>query len=111
MQIDIKPGSFPNSINPSSKGVIPVAILSTQSFNAPAKVDRLSLTFGRNGNEKSLTRAVLQDVNNDGLPDVLCFFDTQKAQFQPGDVQGVLKGMMTDSVPIRGSDSVRIVPP
>ena len=32
--IDIKPGSFPNSINPKSRGVIPVAILTTDSFDA-----------------------------------------------------------------------------
>jgi hypothetical protein len=32
--IDIKPGSFPNSINPQSKGVIPVAILTTDTFDA-----------------------------------------------------------------------------
>ena len=32
--IDIKPGSFPNSINIKSKGVIPVAVLSTTDFDA-----------------------------------------------------------------------------
>ena len=31
--IDIKPGSFPNSINLKGKGVIPVAILSTTTFD------------------------------------------------------------------------------
>ncbi len=44
--IDIKPGSDPNSINPKSKGKIPVAILSTQDFDAPQMVDKDSLTFG-----------------------------------------------------------------
>jgi hypothetical protein len=34
--IDIKPGTFPNSINPRSKGVIPVAILTADTFNATA---------------------------------------------------------------------------
>jgi len=32
--IDIKPGSDPNAINPNSKGVIPVAILTTPEFDA-----------------------------------------------------------------------------
>jgi len=31
--VDIKPGSCPNSVNINSKGVIPVAILGTPSFN------------------------------------------------------------------------------
>jgi hypothetical protein len=44
-EIDIKPGSFPNSINPRSKGVIPVAILTTDTFDATT-VDPLSVTFG-----------------------------------------------------------------
>ena len=43
--IDIKPGSFPNSINPKNKGVIPVAILTTATFDATT-VDPLSVTFG-----------------------------------------------------------------
>jgi hypothetical protein len=53
VRIDIKPGSFPNSIKLSSQGNIPVAILSSSTFNAPANVDKTSLTFGATGNEKS----------------------------------------------------------
>ncbi|MCJ7728735.1 MAG: hypothetical protein MUO27_02470 [Sedimentisphaerales bacterium] len=34
MDIDIKPGSWPNAINLGSNGVIPVAILSSQYFDA-----------------------------------------------------------------------------
>jgi len=42
---DIKPGSDPNSINPKSKGVIPVAILTTPDFDA-STVDPTSVMFG-----------------------------------------------------------------
>ena len=34
MDIDIKPGSDPNPINPGSNGLIPVAILSSEDFDA-----------------------------------------------------------------------------
>ncbi len=34
VDIDIKPGGDPNSINLNSRGVIPVAILSTETFDA-----------------------------------------------------------------------------
>ena len=54
IDIDIKPGSHHNTINPKSKGKIPVAILSTEDFDAPSKVDRDSLTFGSTGEEDSL---------------------------------------------------------
>jgi len=36
--IDIKPGSFPNSINPNSKGVVPVAVLTTEDYDASTVV-------------------------------------------------------------------------
>jgi hypothetical protein len=49
-------------------------------------------------------------VNGDGLPDLLCHFDTVKAAFQAGDTTGILKGKTLTGVPIQGSDTIRIVP-
>jgi probable HAF family extracellular repeat protein len=111
--LDIKPGSFPNSINPRSKGKIPVAILSGPTFDAPAQVDPGSLTFGRTGDEPSLAScsAGPADVNGDGWPDLVCHFHTPTAAFQAGDTQGVMKGQTVAAVPFSGSDPVRIVPP
>jgi nitrous oxidase accessory protein NosD len=116
--IDIKPGSDPNSINPKSKGVIPVAILSTSGWDAPNQVDTESLTFGPTGDEDSLHRRGRagvpncgeEDVNGDGYLDLVCHFNTQPAGFECGDTEGILKGYTVDGVPIEGSDSVRIVP-
>jgi len=110
--IDIKPGSDPNSINRKSKGKIPVAILSTEDFDAPNEVDQDSLTFGPTGEEESLTfcSPSPEDVNYDGYDDLICHFDTQSAGFECGDEWGHLKGQTGDGVPIEGSDSVRIVP-
>ena len=48
VDIDIKPSDFPNSINPRSGEVIPVAILTTTVFDATT-VDPLSVEFGPNG--------------------------------------------------------------
>jgi len=110
--IDIHPGSFPNSINPKSRGRIPVAILSTTTFNAPAEVNASTLTFGRTGDEPSLDfcNDNGEDVNGDGRLDLVCHFSTQTAAFQSGDTQGFLKGRTHGNVPIAGSDSVKIVP-
>ena len=112
MTIDIKPGSFPNSINRRSKGKIPVAILSTADFDAPARVDWASLTFGRTGDERSLAfcDSSPEDVNGDGLPDLVCHFSTQLTGFDAGDTEGVVKGRNIDGTAITGRDSVRIVP-
>jgi hypothetical protein len=111
VMIDITPGSFPNSINPNDRGKIPVAILSNSTFSAPDRVNRMSLTFGRTGDEQSLIRSSLEDVNGDGRLDIVCHFDTQKAAFQSGDTQGTLKGRTVDGIGIIGTDTVRIVPP
>lgn len=110
--IDIKPGSDPNSINPKSKGNIPVAILSTQEFYAPEMVNEDSLTFGATGEEDSLAfcNAEGEDVNGDGLEDLVCHFYTQLTGFRCDDTEGVLKGMTMDGAPIEKTDSVRIVP-
>ena len=109
--IDIKPGGTPNSINSTSHGKIPVAILSTATFNAPGRIAPASLTFGRSGNESSLLfcNQVPEDVNGDGLPDLVCHFDTTKTGFRTGDTQGIIKGQTLEGIPVIGTDSVRIV--
>jgi probable HAF family extracellular repeat protein len=108
--IDIKPGSADNPINPKSNGKIPVAILSTLGFYAPDRVDLSSLTFGHTGNEASLAFCTIEDVNGDGVADVVGHFYTQATGFKAGDTQGILKGKTVDGIPISGSDAVRIVP-
>ncbi len=121
VKIMIKPGSDGGPINPRSKGVIPVAVLSkpgTSSpetafdlpFDAPNQVNLTSLTFGRTGDEQSLVFCgENEDVNGDGLPDLVCHFDTQKASFLVGDQQGILKGKLIDLTNIIGISAI-IVP-
>lgn len=110
--IDIKPGSSSNSINPRSYGKVPVAILSFVTFDASIEVDKTSLTFGRTGVESSLAfcNDGPEDVNNDGLSDLMCHFYTQSTAFQSGNTQGVLKGRTVSGVNFNGTDSVSIVP-
>jgi hypothetical protein len=53
--LDTKPRSFPNAINPNSNGVIPVAILTTDAFDATT-VDPLSVEFGPHSSRRSPRR-------------------------------------------------------
>jgi hypothetical protein len=110
VSIDIKPESLTNPIKLSSTGTTPVAILSTTDFDAPAQVDRLSLTFGRTGDEQSLVACnpADEDANLDGLLDLVCHFRTGLTGFQIGDSLGILKGATLDGIAIEGSDVVRI---
>ena len=91
---------------------MPVAILSSASFDAHAELDVKSLTFGRTGDEKSLAFCgrTPVDVNGDGLLDIVCHFKTRATGFLRGDTQGVLKGKTLSDVSIKGTDSVRVVP-
>jgi hypothetical protein len=112
--IDIKPGTYSNSINLKSKGKIPVAILSTKEFDAPSEVnqDQNFLTFGHTGEEKSLAfcNPHGEDINGDGLSDLVCHFLTQETEFECGDSEGILKGKTNEGTPIEGLDSISIVP-
>lgn len=112
VSIDIKPGSDTNPINPNSNGNIPVAILSTPDFDAPSVVDVSSLTFGRFGNEESLVfcNDNGEDVNGDGLLDLVCHFDNQLTVLvHPKYRYGNLKGYTVDGTPLKGKDSVTII--
>lgn len=43
--LDIKPDSYPNKINLGSAGVIPVALLSSSSFDATVEIDPLTISL------------------------------------------------------------------
>jgi CHRD domain-containing protein len=113
VDISIKPGATPPvRINRKSQGKIPVAILSTPTFDAVTSVDTSSVTFGRTGDEPSLAfcNAGGEDVNGDGLADLVCHFETQLAGFQSGDALGILKGTTVQGSPIIGQEAIVVVP-
>lgn len=104
--IDIKPGSFPNSINLKSKGNVPVAILSSPTFDATT-VDQSTAVF-INASPLSIGKTP-KDVNGDGLLDVVLHFKTQDLDLQTGDAEACLTGEMYDGQIFKGCDSVRII--
>ena len=110
--IDIKPGAFPNSINLGSNGNVPVAILSSASFDA-TQVDPTTVTLA--GASVSLRgrgtpMASQQDVNGDGLMDLVVHVSTEALQLSDTDTQATLLGQTYGGLYITGTDSVRIVP-
>ena len=105
---DIKPSSFPNSINPKSKGKIPVAILTTDSFDATT-VDPTKVLFGATGTEAASVHSALEDVDGDGDTDMIFHFKTQKTGIQCGDTSASLTGETFGGQAIAGADSIRTV--
>ena len=110
--IDIKPGSDPNAINPRSKGLIPVAILSTQTasgepidFDATT-VNPASVAFGPAGALEAHARGHIEDVDGDGDQDLLLHFRTQSTGIACGDTAAGLTGTTFGGQAIAGSDSI-----
>jgi hypothetical protein len=112
VNLDIKPGSgTPAVVNASSNGKLPVAILSTTTFNAPAEVAISSLTFGATGAEASLAFCDPggTDVNGDGLPDLMCHFQTSQAAFQPSTIIATIIGQTTAGIPLNGTAAISVI--
>lgn len=105
---DIKPGSFPNTIVPKSKGVIPVAILGAMDFDV-LQVDSSTLKFG--SDEASITHSIghVEDVNGDGYFDLVTHFKTQETGIACGDTKAILTGETFGGQGITGTDTVEIV--
>ena len=104
--IDIKPRTNPNSINPRSRGVISVAILTTDAFDA-TNVEPATVRFGANGTEAAPVHSALKDVDGDGDTDLILHFKTQDTGIQCGDTSGSLTGETFTGQAIEGSDSIK----
>jgi len=108
VEIDIKPGSDPNSINLKSNGLIPVAILTTPDFDATT-IDASTVTFGPDAATMAHKHAHFEDINDDGEIDMVLHFRTQDTGISTGDTEACLEGTTLDGTPIHGCDLVRTV--
>lgn len=115
--IDIKPRDQTNTIRLGRNKTVAVAILSSAELNAPEQIDLNSLSFGRTGDEDSLVhrgrrrprvRYKIKDVNGDGLLDLVVYFDVGKADFRPGDTEGILKGRLADGTEFEARQEIRV---
>jgi hypothetical protein len=115
VQIDIKPGSYPNSINPGSNGVVPVAILGSETFDVTWVDDTTIALAGSGvavkGKSGSKLMSHLEDVNDDGFMDLVVQVETE--DLSPGELESgtaILTGTLLNGLPITGSDSIVVVP-
>lgn len=112
INIEVKPGNDKlTRLNPRSKGVIPVAIMGSASFDVSG-IKQSSLSFGASGNEKSLSKcqSVRRDINKDGYADQLCHFSNRSTNFQSGAIEGILKGKTSNGVNFEGRALLKVVP-
>jgi len=115
VDIDIKPGSDPNSINPRSMGVVPVAILGSDSFDV-ADVDVTTLAFGPSGatpahdlTDSDVYASHLEDVVvEDGITDLVSHYKQKETGLSSGDTEACITGLTNGGIPFEGCDSVRV---
>ena len=105
--IDIKPSSDPNSVNPRSKGVVPVAVLGSIGFDA-TQVYFLTVTFGSDGASTAHDGHV-EDINDDGFMDMVFHFKTQETGIVCGDTEATLVGETFGETQFTGTDTVNPV--
>ncbi|MFC1995109.1 hypothetical protein ACFLVK_01720 [Chloroflexota bacterium] len=111
VDIDIKPCSDPNSVNPRSNGVLPVAILSTLDFDATT-VDPTTVMLDGVSAIKSKVMDVCEEgySEGDGDLDLVVYFNTPDfTGWDENTVEAILTGETLSGIPIEGMDSIRIV--
>jgi len=112
VEIDIKPGGYPNCFNLNGHGVIPVAVNGSADFDV-YDIDVNTLLFdGLNvrvrGNKGPLCS--IEDWNGDGFLDMVCHFEDDPVNWVDGDSTATLTGNLLDTTPMEGTDSICIVP-
>lgn len=105
VKVDIKPGSDPNSLSLNSKGVVPVAILTTAGFDATT-VNPGSAVFAG----ASAVHSALEDVDADGDLDMILHFPAQDTNLVVTDTAACLAAETFGGTQVRGCDSVKLVP-
>ena len=111
VEIDIKPGSDPNSINPNSRGVVPVAILGSDTFDV-ALIDAENIIFTAVGDlyfDATPVHFAFEDANDDGFMDLIAQFLTQSTGISCDTTQGEIIGILLDGTPFFGFDDINPV--
>jgi hypothetical protein len=94
-----------STINVKSKGVIPVAILTTPTFDATT-VDPLTVRFGPGNASETHATGHISDVDGDGDLDLMLHFRTQDAAIPCGATSASLTGQTYSAQAIQGSDTI-----
>jgi hypothetical protein len=108
--IDIKPGSDPNCFNNDGNGVIPVAILGSETFDViqidPTTVSLEGMAIKVVGKSDKLL-AHIEDVNGDGFDDLVVQIQDQDGVFAQGEGVATVTGFLPlDGMYFEGSDSI-----
>ena len=108
IDVDVKPYSQNDNINPRSSGLVAVAVLTSDVFDA-LQIDPDTVQFGPDGAAKVHGQTHVMDVDNDGDTDLLFHFRMTKTGIQCGDTEATLTGQTWDETLVSGTDNIRTV--
>ena len=109
IDIDIKPGSDPNCFNINGHGVIPVAVLGSDSLNV-LDIDTSTLFFAglevrMRGKKGPMCHG--EDFNGDEFLDLVCQFEDDTSMWTPdSSSEATLAGLLFDGTEFEGTDSI-----
>jgi len=106
VEIDVKPGSSPNSVNPSSGQSVSVGIFTTSTFDATT-IDPLTVRFGSAGAREVHGRGHIVDVDRDGDDDLLVHFAVAESGIRCGDGDVILTGETTTGEQFEAIDTIQ----
>lgn len=123
IDINIKPGSDPNAVKAKAKGVLPIAILGSEDFDA-MYVDDITIRLTMEGSAMEIEplRWAYEDVSSDFAPyegdgylDMILHFDMEDVLALIGpDPEGVIEliiiGEDMGGLAFRGTDVILVVP-
>ena len=96
-------------ITENSRGVIPVSLLGSETFDV-TDIEVRTLAFGPDGAAPVNLKAHLVDVNGDGFKDLLTHYKTQETGIRSGDTEVCITGELTDGYNFEACDDIRTVP-
>lgn len=105
LDIEVKPGNDLNRINLKSKGVVSVAVLTTDHFDA-LDVEPWTVLFA--GAEPR--QWTIEDIDGDDDLDLLFHIETEQLNLDENSRNAVLTCENYDGIPMQGADRVDIVP-
>lgn len=106
--IDFRPGSRHNRIRPEGRGLVPVALLGSDTLDV-SEVDGSTLGLGPSS-AVVRRRVLLKDVNRDGFRDLVARFRNRETGIARGDTQACLRGRLLDGTRFEGCDAI-LTPP
>ena len=114
VSINVKPADAVNKINLTSRGLLPVAVLSTADFDAsqfmPMMAHLHDATEPMDCSGAAAVRWAYSDVNGDGLVDLVFFFKVQDLSLTSSTTEVMLMAHNEEAIHIMGTDAVTVKP-